>query len=244
MENLEGILKRIEGLKKDLFAEVVIQEAIEGHYEDDAEEAGLGSGAASDAHYYSHSKGWLHWVEGKPRIAEPNTKKRETARKELQNIYESSEWYSVKYAAGKALDINVDERLELWIENLRKQLHAEEVVVEGESNVYHKGSSSGGDAREAVWDEPDIIGPDLKTREKAVEDIAGLLEVSGLKVFRALLKEAYNIPDNNSTIRIKAGNALGYSNLRIWVHENPIKSIGIITTGSILGYILYHYLAK
>ena len=69
MESLENVLKKIEDLRRDLSAEIVVQEEMESYEE-----------------YHTGYK-FLY----QPRIVEPDTKTRESARQQLQQIYDSTE---------------------------------------------------------------------------------------------------------------------------------------------------------
>lgn len=106
METLEAVLRRIGDLKTGLDAEIVHQEGYEGYY-------------TTVGDRYTD---WEEWVEGEPRIAEPDTKTREAAGTELQQIYDSSGWYSARYAAGVALGMDVDSQFRVWIKDLRDEL--------------------------------------------------------------------------------------------------------------------------
>ena len=118
-----GIIARIRELERDLSAEIVIQEE-EGHTEVDAGylrgRLGFGHGqvdwdpAAGDSWVSDETKREVdeiiqnapqRCVIDKPKITHPNTQKRETARQELQHIYDSAKWYQFirKYSAGRAL---------------------------------------------------------------------------------------------------------------------------------------------
>ena len=103
MESLEGALKIIEDLRKDLSAEIVVQEE-SGHKETK----------------YSHSPGHHSYdpfgpdeyeanVIDQPRIAEPDNEKRAKVRNELRRIHDSSsESGVVKYVAAKSLGIETN----------------------------------------------------------------------------------------------------------------------------------------
>ena len=115
MRPLKVALKRIEDLRRDLSAEIVLQEE-RGHYDDRKgyQTATYDYDRHHDESYYSH---WVTedvptgrmisvWIVDQKRIAEPDNEKREKARNELRRIYDSSNTHGVvKYATAKLLDI-------------------------------------------------------------------------------------------------------------------------------------------
>ncbi|RMF54938.1 hypothetical protein D6745_03695 [Candidatus Woesearchaeota archaeon] len=117
MESLEVALRRIWVLKKGLEANVE-----EGHYEEqyidcDACVSGDSSSAGScwgscDCHNIPQKV----WVVDE---IKPDVKKRNAARNELIELYNSSEWYSVRYKAAKALEVkDLEERIPHWVSEL------------------------------------------------------------------------------------------------------------------------------
>lgn len=118
MNSLEVVLRRIETLRKDLPHEFVEQEET-GHTETVTHTAG-----------YTETSGGGYWndytteeyVVDQPRIAHINPpEKREAARQELQQIFDNSEWYSARYAAGITLGANIKDQFDSWIETIKKQ---------------------------------------------------------------------------------------------------------------------------
>ena len=105
MENLEEILKQVESLGRDLSAEIVVQVG----------EIGFWTEVGRD---YNQVQGEDVWVPGKPDITEPDVQKREAARQQLQQTYDTSDWYSARYMAGKALRTNVNSQVIDWVEKL------------------------------------------------------------------------------------------------------------------------------
>jgi len=145
----------------------------------------------------------------------PDEEKQESAKKQLQEIYDSSEWYSAKYIAGKDLGFKDNEpegRLKKWVDELKEELKAEIVLQEEEG--FTKSCPSGysginednyqGDFY--IVTKERIAKPDEEKRKKAKQD---------LEILKKELKKTYN---NSSFLeeRIEAGKALGYSSLRIW----------------------------
>src|SRR3989344_111649 len=119
MEPLEDVLRRIEDLRTELSAEIVVNEE-EGHY---AYPLPLDRVTYADTdpferqQYYEENK---EWVVDKPRIAKPDTQKRESSNTQLQQIYDSSEWYSARYVAGIALGKNQDELTRIIEDNVER----------------------------------------------------------------------------------------------------------------------------
>lgn len=92
-----SILQRIGQLSRDLLAVIVVQEE-RGHVES-WEKRGKGDEGRNP--YVSESD----WIIDEPRITKPDMGKREAARKELQQIYDSSKWYQFirRYFATRTL---------------------------------------------------------------------------------------------------------------------------------------------
>jgi len=253
MEALETVLRKIEDLKKDLYAEIVIQKE-EGHREP----------------YWSRPTGSYHrdgdpgepdterWVVDKPKIANPDKQKREAARTELQKIYDSSEWYSARYAAGKGLGLNTNQlssQVERWVVALDRQRYLTIVTQEERSHfeshdvteIVCDGYSTGSryETRvesECIIDQPKIEKPDIETRKNADSDLTALLKMLNYSTKR----ELYEHPD--PYVRKIAATALGYSNLRVWAHEHPVTATvtGIAAVGLASGlvYALVEHLSR
>ena len=94
MESLENALARVETLKRDLSAVIVIQEE-EGEWHPRS------NGSRDGTHYQEYED---MWCVTRPGITEPDMEKRERTKTQLKQIYETSEWYSVKYVVIKASD--------------------------------------------------------------------------------------------------------------------------------------------
>ena len=112
-QSLEEVLRHVESLRCDLGAEIVVQESSIGYYFEEGQghfEGGHDPGGYSsinEDNYYTPGT-WVEGtsVSGQPRITKPDTEKRESARKQLQQINDSSsEWYSVKYAVARAFGV-------------------------------------------------------------------------------------------------------------------------------------------
>ena len=116
MKNLEDELNKVDKLKNDLFSEIVIQEETPGHYERVTKfwKGGCGDEGRNFGTYEENEL-----VEGSPRLAEPDTKKRQSARVELEKIFNSSDWYSVRYSSALALGkLEVESKIPEWLDDL------------------------------------------------------------------------------------------------------------------------------
>lgn len=107
----ESITDRIKRFKKDLKSEIVIQKK-EGHWEYPDHGSGHGQidwdPAAGDSwvdwkSVNAFDEKYKKWVVDQPRIAKPNTEKREAARSELQEIYNSAKTLKVRMQVGRTL---------------------------------------------------------------------------------------------------------------------------------------------
>jgi len=121
MEDLETSLRKVEDLRRDLSAEIVVQDE-ESHIEQKAiyDVTGSRDGAhAANVEYIDEN------IIDKPRITKPDTQKREAARQALQQLYGYSEWYSARYSAGKELGqtLQIKEKVNLWLADLVKRVN-------------------------------------------------------------------------------------------------------------------------
>lgn len=123
MEPLEVVLRKIEELRRDLYAEIVVQE-FEGHEEETSGSTrgtpGCHSYTDVDPESWSQP-GESKWVVDKERIVEPDTEKQKIARAELESIVNSSDKLQIiKYAAARALRQNPEScfgyyHLRFWV---------------------------------------------------------------------------------------------------------------------------------
>lgn len=230
MEALEGILKEIGDLEKDLGAVIVVQEESE-HYE-------------RGGHYPSHNTDVDPFPDPRvdrlvvsPAVTKPHIKKREAAKKALQEIYESSGWYSARYAAGVALDIGpkkLKKQIGDWVYGLVSSIDSSRLGVPN-------------------------------ARLNAVRDAGKLFEISNSSHVKTLLEQTYGrgryplivyggetspflsgLTDRKQAalIRSEAGRALGYSGFRIWKHEHPALTGLAISAVLGLGYVAVQYLSR
>lgn len=137
--------------------------------------------------------------------------KREEARSKLQRIYNLSEWYSARYLTGKALGEDVGAKLEEWIMKLRSKLYATKTGkghYEDEIEIYYPGSRYG------TYD----VEHERKTGRKIWVDGPRIPDEEKINAAKEDLRFMYDNLENKDH-RAKVGEALGYSKLRIWLHE-------------------------
>jgi len=215
MEPLEVVLRRTEDLKRNLTAEVVIQE--EKSHTELVEKASLAGNI------------WDEWTENEtiidqPRIVKPDTPKREIARTQLQQIYDSSEWYSARYTAGSLIGEDVARNVKNWCVDFEKRLGATKIEEDKNYRPYDVQSNT-----ENPNQNSRIIVIDVETRRNALADAIQLLKISNLPEIQELLKNEY-LNNTSDYVRVKSGKALNYSDLRIWAHE-CIKGIVALAVG-------------
>jgi len=192
---LEDVLNQIEELKNGLSAEIVLQEA-EWHWQ-----------AANLPHQFPGDNDSITTfpITDKPRITEPDIKKREAARVQLQRIYDSSEWYSGRYEAGMALSIDEKElgkKAAEWIIRLKDYLKMDmsNQYFDDEDYFFHARSNSVRDLKYLFRNLPtkglrslagDVLGYSetriFVNEHKAGAILAGLGAASGLYVLHQYL---------------------------------------------------------
>jgi len=227
METLEQTLAEVERLRRNLFKEIVIQE-----------------GGVKEVEYYEpgYSLGVDSYVEERrgveevytERITPPDTERREAAKEQLQQIYDSSEWYSARYIAGRILDIDVNDNLSKWIDEICNKLKlpktkrvkiGEHTKTDYSPDYTFKHWYSVDYTVEDYKDEP--IPENVEIINQAKEDISKLFKLSrspksrlsGSPQIVRLLKSRLYTHNKDRAVRIEAGKALSYSSLRIWLHE-------------------------
>jgi len=234
METLEKTLGHVESLRRDLSAN--IQEET-GYWDE------VITGGSRGGNWYTGED--VYFVEQK---AIPNTEKREVARKELQQLYDSSEWYSARYAAGYALnqyDEKLNDKICLWLDELKRKLELPKYEVKGvrrETTMINECNEDGDEI--PYWytrDEKVKIPENIRIIKNAKEDL------------RHFYKN-----NKQKNVRNLAGKALGYSSLRIFANEtrifareNPnnrdfliLCGLALISAGVIAGCKIYEYMAK
>jgi len=235
MESLEVMLRKVEELKKDLSAN--LSEEI-SHTEEEEDLSGV----------YSHSYdrdmmfGTTREVKVVDEPAVPDNQKRANARTQLQQIYDASEWYSVRYSAGREIK-GKDELLRdlaSWIQELEKGLNStfssmEDVIVGYSeekvqmSNRAWGDRDSGGYGAEAVWENVPIyenkpvFHPNIETRRRCLVDSRMLFQMSGDLSFTQAFIGAYEDAENPSDLRLEAGRAMMDSMRRPYIHCRPEK---------------------
>jgi len=195
MEPLEVVLRKIEDLRIDLSAVIVIQEE-EGHSGTVQKKRARITYADVDPWDVEYEEGW---IIDKPAVKEPDMKKRQVARQALQKVYDSSNWYSACYSAGIALEFpdgkyyrgrsKVDSEVESWFNELNNQIGSQEP----------------------------------ETRFKAIKDsiyLHRIRQTNGfpIRLLEQLLKKAYK-GSANKTMTEEIGKELDYSPLRVWFHN-------------------------
>jgi len=245
MDSLEIILGKVECLKRDLSAEIVVQ-AEEGHWEE-----------TGGYHEIEH----LDWIEvfdspksssyvvDQPRITEPDTEKRELAKMGLQQIYDFSNWYSAKYAAGKAIELpqKVDSDLAEWVNTLSSELTLIFTPNPTEENII-KANKAREDLNclyEIVEDRliREYIGDILEKGDKILlDEFQRGTELDKEELKRIYHKKLDKVKPSETDIRV-AGKELGYSDLRIWSKLNPLKTAFVgLSAASGIGYTLFDYI--
>ena len=124
MEILENVLRKINELKKDLEAEIEVQKLI-WHYETEVDEKPYQRGSYTWDKEFSETT--TREVIDQPRVVKPNIEKRQEAKSKLEEIYNSSVWYSARHEAANALNLKHEDEIPNWINDLKKNLKAEKI---------------------------------------------------------------------------------------------------------------------
>ena len=197
MDDLETTLKKVEDLRRDLSAEIVVEEAVthlgylhevpKGLRGDEGRHLSL-----EEIQYYQEQGE----IVDRSAVMGPDMQKREAAKIQLQQVYNSSEWYSARFEARGALNINnkpLEDELKEWIQQLSDDLCAgEEREKWGQLPVSY--TQYGPPLTEFF--------PDIETQNRAHKD----------------LEHMYHHLQNKS-MRILTGKTLGYSSIKIWFDE-------------------------
>lgn len=188
MKSLEDAVKEVKQLKADLSAQIKIGE----HYVEVEGEWVGGSRGGNNPGYYE-SEPFSGYVDDYG----PDTKKREAAKNKLKNIHNNSEWLSIRYDAGKALGIS-----------------EEQLFSNGFSLPLSKITENLNSLRINSTD------PDFEKRKNALADLVNLYKIAS---YEKTIIHTKNILDANyhantsKEIRRLAGQALGYSKLRMLI---------------------------
>lgn len=227
MEPLEDVLRKVEELKRDLVAEVKIGEHWEQH-------EGVWVGGSRDGTNpgYYETEPWDEKVDE----CVPDTQKRDAARQVLQQIYDSSEWYSIRYIISKSVGnyehgmfisaFPLTRNFDMWAQDLRQRMN---------------------DPRKDRAYKLDVLKDASLLLIEAGNNLSWAKRVKDEQGLKEFLEECYANNPNNG-IRMQAGKYLKYHKVRIWAHEHPIGATlaGIATVGAAsgLGYLIYEYLNK
>lgn len=119
MEPLEDVLGKVRKLSGDLWA-------------NSEEEQGYGQsnypGTIGDAAFnkLDYDPDGSSWVVTKPAV--PDTSKRQAARQKLQQLYDSSEWYSARYLAAKSINLGSEclSKIPLWVSEYKRALDSQD----------------------------------------------------------------------------------------------------------------------
>jgi len=219
MESLEETLKHVESLRRDLTANLKEES---GHWESPPLPYNVGEEVYTQGGgYYGGSSPFTseeaeeffeynkYWVVDQP--VEHDTQKRETAKKGLQQVNDSCEWYSGRYEAARALkkdnnDLSKD--IDEWLKKLGENMKA---VIRGEWETNVRRRSVDFDE----YSEPYFV-PDINGQETILDNHIISLAICDLDYLYD------NLFDKKQ--REQAGKALGYSRLRIWFHELFVKA--------------------
>jgi len=219
MLTLEQTLEEIEKFRADLNAVIVLEPEIS--HEDDECICGR-QGAPSDCYLpeKNNSRDYQKVkIVDKPAVTKPDTDRRRVAREGLRETFKSCKWISGRYEAGKALDVSkqeIDKQVKEWVWKLTEDLRAEEVV---DTYVHHYRTSGGPSTHEQdFYEDVEIKKPDIRVREKALSDLVKLSKLSDSPEVEKLFKTTYWF-NKAGSVRRDSGRELGYSGLRIWLHE-------------------------
>ena len=178
----------------------------------------------------------------------PENQKKELMRIELQQIFRSSEWYSARYAAGKALGMNheeLDRQVITWASELEVELAAKKeeikhITYKELEHVYFpvkRYYDEYDDEYIEVWKEKEEISHvvDKDKRLRTIRDIGELYKLSKSPLARSQLRRVYNEEDIPQ-LRREAGRELGYNEFRIWIQVHPIT---IISAGILIATTVF-----
>jgi len=260
MDSLEAVLRKVADLGRDMSAEIVVQEEIS--HEEAIPGSDRGSGPCS------FDKVWdYEYIIDKPRITEPDAQKREAAEQKLQQIYDSSEWYSARYVAGIALSVDAQNlgrilnegllELKIQLKSKKNSGRTKSVAVgshdEEDTSLAPLPSCDRHAGPDTVYraitdyEERSIFVPDTKMRLKGLADAKKLYQLTNSVAVKGLLEESYK-NNESKEVRGSAGQALGHSGARIWVNEHPVGAgaavIGATGAAAAMVYTLVQYLSK
>lgn len=218
MGSLEEELERIDRLKNDLRAEIVVQD----------EKVHSESIHPCTCKYYGGGDSYGYWgpcicgseelIVDQPRIVKPDNERRERASNKLERIYNSSQSFKVRYIADLALNKSYSES------NLESEF--DKVLMNYKSGLLDLRGAAESDLR-TMYE----IAKSKEFRRKVGQTLLGMSDILILanevirhyygtgRLTEEELKAVYNSDENISKEVIEmAGWTLGYSGLRISLH--------------------------
>jgi len=239
---LEETLRQVERLRGDLSA--TIKETERGHTETEYNDGGGWDSMSR----YIYGETIDRWVVDKP--AEPDIKKQEAARQELQQTYDSSECYSARYAAKRDLGAKpyeLEEQIHEWLGELEEDLKAVDIMGGWDSKdrfLMRSRRLFGGKIVKRLNNGKEsfcLEFADSLKRINAVNELGELFRLSNSPVIKKSLKKAYQ--NDCYLAKELAGEYLGYSKFRNWINEIPV-AVAATAAASGLGYALYQYMVR
>jgi hypothetical protein len=220
---LEDVFREIHKLGGEAAARVVVQEEVshiekvcveEGYtvkrkFYPSAQRCGDGNrdGHMNDEEYDVDSVYEDKKIIDQSRVMGSDVERQEVARVRLQEIYESSEFYSGRYKAGRVLGVPIIELgkdVEKWVSELEVGLWA----TRGDEGEFENSSEGGGGYVKSKV-------PDKKKRMMFVEDVVELYKICGSSRVEELLKDVYR-ENEVVDVRKRAGKGLGKGMLRLF----------------------------
>lgn len=233
--DIEAVHNRIKLLEARLLAETVVKPE-KGHHEPEYEVVAGGEHASASTFTEKEFSGY-RWAVDVPAKTVPNEAERHAAREELDSVYRRCDFFSGRYAAAKALGVEkweLEGHLAYWRRELSNSLGT---TIEEDRAIL--------DGRDEWMISATM--PDTPKRLQALEDASRLLAISRDPGVSVLLDSAYRGNDD-PLVREKAGRSLGYSPLKMWVHEHRDAALvgGVIAAVAASGaiYALIHSLAE
>lgn len=239
MESLEDTLRRISSLRRGLHAtRTVGYRKVEDYHE-----------VATSSWNYGMPTGQSGIVFDE-RIIEDDTEKIELSRKLLQQEYNTSPWYSVRYFIRNEVTRNASVLVWSWFSQLEKELK----TGEKDPEIQKKALQDFGELmRLGAFIQCPIIGK--KEDFPRIRDL--LLKIYHDEYHPQILRSSSIIDEDyyrklekskscRTHLRKAAGKSLGYSSLRIFAHEHPL-SFPLIAGSGIGGaicYFLYQYFSR
>ncbi|VVB78095.1 Uncharacterised protein [uncultured archaeon] len=210
------------------------------------EEDFTGMGYRSYGGWTSNDKYGQYLVEPELVYLSIDPVKKENAQQRLQQIYNSSGWYFVKYKAAKILRINDDmisNQLENWLADLKIKLGATNEITE-----YNSPTAGGYDGSAQIWyDIPTSrasgipleknLEVDSESKEKARKDLNELYQIVYPREERLKIARVLNIDEPNFLAdEILRGSNLGRDELEKVYFGLNLNKEARLKAGNNLGY--------